>query len=97
MGWEGVGKGGGIGSVGRSGARRAGSVGSVDGVMGWLHCCLGGQNARNSACFEAFWPQNLPAAPCFCFFVRGPGPSEGAGRRPLTERLKTLRLEQLFL
>ena len=28
---------------------------------------------------------------CFCFVFRGPGPSQGAGGRPLTERSKTVR------
>ena len=31
-----------------------------------------------------------PAAPCFCFLNRGPGPSEAASERALTERSKTL-------
>ena len=32
-----------------------------------------------------------PAAPCFCFLNRGPGPSKAASEGPQTERSKNLR------
>ena len=56
-----------------------GRVGRVDqwggrGGWGWLYCCLGGQNACKSACFEAFRPQNRPV---FVFQTGGPAPLTG--------------------
>ena len=67
--------------VGRVGGRwvggpvgwSTGQVGRVDqwggrGGWGWLYCCLGGQNAWKSACFEAFRPQNRACGALFLFF-----------------------------
>jgi len=61
--------------------------------VGWWDGCTDARLAQmhgNPPVLRAFGHKISPAAPCFCFFVRGPGPSEAVGRRPLTERLKTL-------
>ena len=43
-----------------------------------------------SLVLRGFGYEIAPAARCFCFLNRGPGPSEAASERPLTERSKTL-------
>ena len=44
-----------------------------------------------SLVLRGFGYEIAPAARCFCFLNRGPGPSDGAGGGALTERSKTLR------
>ena len=85
--------------MGRSGGRQAGSVGSVDGVMGWLHCCLGrGQNAWNSARVEAFWPRNRACGALFLFSKQGaPGPRRVRAGVHLPENQKRSALGMLVL
>ena len=68
---------------------RSDSVGEVVGwmvalMLWWPKCmeiCLfrGGLSSKIA-----------PAAPCFCFLNRGPGPSEAASEGQVTERSKTL-------
>ena len=44
-----------------------------------------------SLVLRGFGYEIAPAARCFCFLNRGPGPSDGAGGGVLTERSKNLR------
>ena len=51
------------------GGRRVGSVGSADGVMGWLHCCLGDQNAHGKPpVSRSFGHKIAPTLLCSCSF-----------------------------
>ena len=79
------------------GKGRAGSVESVDGVMGWLHCWLGDHNPwktdGNPHVSRSFGHKIAFKSLCFCFLFRGPRPSEAASGGPLNERSKTLRPE----
>ena len=82
------------GSVGRPDGRRAPSVGLTNGAVGAVGVgCTVAWAAKMHALslvLRGFGYEIAPAARCFCFPNRGPGPSDGAGGRPLTERSKTL-------
>ena len=88
------------GSVGRSGGRRARSVGSINGAVGVVGVgCTVAWVARmheNPPVLRRFGHKIAPAARCFCFFVRGPGPSEAARGRLDSERSITLRPDYGF-
>ena len=81
--------------MGRSGGRRAGSVGSINGAVGVVGVgCTIAWVARmhgNPPVSRRFGHKIAPAARCFCFFVRGPGPSEAGRGRLVPERSKRLR------
>ena len=82
------------GSVGRPDGRRAPSVGLTNGAVGAVGVgCTVAWAAKMHALsllLRGFGYEIAPAARCFCFLNRGPGPSEAASQRPLTERSKTL-------
>ena len=84
------------GSVGRPDGRRAPSVGLTNGAVGAVGVgCTVAWAAKMHALslvLRGFGYEIAPAARCFCFLNRGPGPSEAASQRPLTERSKTLAL-----
>ena len=83
------------GSVGRPDGRRAPSVGLTNGAVGAVGVgCTVAWAAKVHALslvLRGFGYKIAPAARCFCFLNRGPGPSDGAGGGALTERSKTLR------
>ena len=80
------------GSVGRPDGRRAPSVGLTNGAVGAVGVgCTVAWAAKMHALslvLRGFGYEIAPAARCFCFLNRGPGPSDGAGGGPLTERRK---------
>ena len=82
------------GSVGRPDGRRAPSVGLTNGAVGAVGVgCTVAWAAKMHALslvLRGFGYEIAPAARCFCFLNRGPGPSEAASQRPLNERSKTL-------
>ena len=84
------------GSVGRPDGRRAPSVGLTNGAVGAVGVgCTVAWAAKVHALslvLRGFGYEIAPAARCFCFLNRGPGPSDGAGGGALTERSKNLRL-----
>ena len=88
------------GSVGRPDGRRAPSVGLTNGAVGAVGVgCTVAWAAKMHALslvLRGFGYEIAPAARCFCFLNRGPGPSDGAGGGVLTERSKTLRPEPGF-
>ena len=83
------------GSVGRPDGRRAPSVGLTNGAVGAVGVgCTVAWAAKMHALslvLRGFGYEIAPAARCFCFLNRGPGPSDGAGGGALTERSKNLR------
>ena len=83
------------GSVGRPDGRRAPSVGLTNGAVGAVGVgCTVAWAAKMHALslvLRGFGYEIAPAARCFCFLNRGPGPSDGAGGGALAERSKTLR------
>ena len=83
------------GSVGRPDGRRAPSVGLTNGAVGAVGVgCTVAWAAKMHALslvLRGFGYEIAPAARCFCFPNRGPGPSDGAGGGALTERSKNLR------
>ena len=88
------------GSVGRPDGRRAPSVGLTNGAVGAVGVgCTVAWAAKMHALslvLRGFGYEIAPAARCFCFLNRGPGPSDGAGGGALTERSKTLRPGQII-
>ena len=80
--------------MGRPDGRRAPSVELTNGAVGAVGVgCTVAWAAKMHALslvLRGFGYEIAPAARCFCFLNRGPGPSEAASQRPLTERSKTL-------
>ena len=74
-----------------TGGRQAGSVGLVDGVMGWLYCCLDGQECMESACFEASWPRNRACGALFLFSKQGARALRGRQSAPTDREIKSTR------
>ena len=83
------------GSVGRPDGRRAPSVGLTNGAVGAVGVgCTVAWAAKMHALslvLRGFGYEIAPAARCFCFLNRGPGPFKAASEGPQTERSKNLR------